>query len=124
MNSKQTIPESDLLKAVHLYASEFYDRATTNRGQGDLRSMDGTALLAFGILLEEAAKHCLGEKGHLVFVEGDEDAEETDGYNMSTGALGEASRSGSVSQKVVETGNTRERKRRKLDKMDRESSPQ
>lgn len=34
------------------------------------RSMDDTALLAVGILLEEAADEVLGETGDMVFVEG------------------------------------------------------
>jgi hypothetical protein len=32
--------------------------------------MDETALLAFGILLEEASRDALGKKGDLVFTEG------------------------------------------------------
>lgn len=36
--------------------------------------MDETALLAFGILLEEAGKAVLGRRGDLVFTEGVEDA--------------------------------------------------
>lgn len=35
--------------------------------------MDETALLAMGILLEEAAAEALGETGDLVFVEGDDE---------------------------------------------------
>ena len=41
----------------------------------DVRSMDETALLAFGILLEEAARETLGKDGDLVFTEG-EDADQ------------------------------------------------
>lgn len=36
----------------------------------DERSMDETALLAFGILLEEASREVLGQRGDLVFTEG------------------------------------------------------
>lgn len=73
-----------MLKAVHGYASHFYEalgqrldsseRKTTKRV--DERSMDETALLAFGILLEEAARASLGKDGDLVFTEGvgDDDA--------------------------------------------------
>jgi hypothetical protein len=35
----------------------------------DERSMDETALLAFGILLEEASREALGARGDLVFTE-------------------------------------------------------
>lgn len=71
----QRLPDSDLLKAIHAYASEFYGRATTNAGRSDWRSMDETALLALGVLLEEAAVEELGETGDFAFVEGDEQDE-------------------------------------------------
>jgi len=38
----------------------------------DWCSMDETALLAFGILLEEAGREILGNTGDLVFTEGEE----------------------------------------------------
>ena len=60
------LPDSDLLNAIHTYVSEFYAR---NSGTYDLRSMDETALLAIGTLLEEAGAITLGETGDLVFVE-------------------------------------------------------
>lgn len=69
----QPLPDSDLLKAIHIYAADFYSRATMDKGLGDFRSMDGTALLALGILLEETAKEELGEAGDMVFVEGEEE---------------------------------------------------
>lgn len=79
------LPDSDMLKAVHRYTSHFYQglaqQTDSRSSQLDLRcvderSMDETALLAFGILLEEAAKESLGENGDLVFTEG---MEEIDG---------------------------------------------
>lgn len=66
------LPESDLLKAVHAYAADFYAKATKQEGRGDWRSLDETALLAVGILLEEAAVEALGETGDLVLVEAEE----------------------------------------------------
>ena len=66
----QQLPDSDLLKALHVYASEFYARSPT-QGQIDFSSMDGSALLALGILVEEAVREELGKDGDLVFVEGD-----------------------------------------------------
>ena len=77
----RVLPDSDVLKAVHGYASHFYEalgrrhhdegRARGAAGPAvDERSMDGTALLAFGILLEEAARDALGKDGDLVFTEG------------------------------------------------------
>jgi len=122
LSSDQMLPDTDLLKAVHVYTSDFYHRATSSRGQDDFRSMDGTALLALGILLEETAKHYLGEKGHLVFVEGDENPEESDGHDLVHGIPTGTSKTRNVSQEAVEISRIRERKRRKLDLMDRESS--
>lgn len=75
------LPDSDMLKAVHLYASSYYDalrrgpgaRTARTRARVDENSMDETALLAFGILLEEAGRDVLGRRGHLVFTEAQED---------------------------------------------------
>lgn len=69
------LPESDLLKAVHGYSSRFYGRMMKRGGPGlqhnvDEASMDETALLAFGILLEEAGRDVLGRRGDMVFTEG------------------------------------------------------
>ena len=68
----QSLPDSDLLKAIHAYVADYYDR-TSNIEALDVRSMDETALLAFGILLEEAAAEALGETGDLAFVEQDDE---------------------------------------------------
>ncbi|EAU39418.1 conserved hypothetical protein [Aspergillus terreus NIH2624] len=66
------LPSSDLLEAIHAYSADFYDNATWDRGHDDYRSMDETALIAMGILLEEMARESLGETGDLVLVEGEE----------------------------------------------------
>lgn len=75
------LPSSDLLKSVHSYASRFYD-ALGDHGKREAHyvgrrnineaSMDETALLALGILLEEAGKEALGKRGDLVFTEGED----------------------------------------------------
>jgi hypothetical protein len=70
ISPNQHLPDSDLLKAIHTYSSDYYARATVNGGLTDWRSLDETALLAMGLLLEEAARHSLGETGDMVFVEG------------------------------------------------------
>lgn len=62
------LPDSDLLKAVHAYASMFYGR---RGGKADFRSLDETALLAVGVLLEERVNGLLGRSGEGVFVEGE-----------------------------------------------------
>lgn len=72
-----------MLQAIHAYSSDFYDNATMDRGQDDFRSMDETALIAMGILLEEMAQECLGETGDMVLVEGEE-ISDTDGQSSVT----------------------------------------
>jgi hypothetical protein len=74
------LPDSDMLKAIHSYVAQFYaalaERNTGGRDTGKLRgtiddrSMDETALLALGILLEEGSREMLGRRGDLVFTEG------------------------------------------------------
>lgn len=112
---RDILPDSDMLKAVHGYTSQFYEamgerhaangtargRRSRDAGDGDSggnpcfvgsrhvdeRSMDETALLAFGMLLEEAARETLGKRGDLVFTEGlddGDDAEEEVGASDTT----------------------------------------
>lgn len=67
------LPDGDMLQAVHVYASHFYAALAAARrrpASDDERSLDETALLAFGVLLEEAAREALGKRGDLVFTEG------------------------------------------------------
>ncbi|KAE8150903.1 hypothetical protein BDV25DRAFT_103397 [Aspergillus avenaceus] len=70
--SDRPLPTSDLLESIHTYSADFYDNATVDRGQDDYCSMDETALIAMGILMEEMAKESLGATGDLVLVEGEE----------------------------------------------------
>lgn len=78
---RNVLPDSDMVKGVHGYASHFYE-ALGHRcageprgdiGRVDERSMDETAILAFGILFEEAARDSLGKGGDMVFTEGTQD---------------------------------------------------
>lgn len=97
------LPESDLCKGVHAYVSDFYGalvmerrdevkrrekerngglRKKSARAQDamwNFRSMDETALLAIGILLEESVAAVLGETGDMVFVEGETEERDIDG---------------------------------------------
>lgn len=66
----QRLPDSDLLKAIHAYASDFYGSGKLGSCRDDFCSLDETALLALGILLEETAAESLGSTGDLAFVEG------------------------------------------------------
>ncbi|KAI9814887.1 MAG: hypothetical protein M1832_005615 [Thelocarpon impressellum] len=94
------LPDGELLKALHAYAADYYGR----RGYGgDWRSLDETALLALGVLVEEMAGEVLGEAGDGVFVEGEED-EPVRGGSRGVSGIGE---------KVVLGSTRRGRKRRK-----------
>ncbi|RAK88383.1 hypothetical protein BO79DRAFT_148614 [Aspergillus costaricaensis CBS 115574] len=66
------LPSSELLEAIHAYSADYYDHATIDGGRDDYQSMDETALIAMGILMEEMAKESLGETGDMVLVEGEE----------------------------------------------------
>ncbi|KAK7180572.1 hypothetical protein DPSP01_006406 [Paraphaeosphaeria sporulosa] len=69
--SSQALPSSDLLSALHEYIAQLYDCnfSQDRKESGSWKSMDETALIAFGVLLEEAMKATLGERGHLALVE-------------------------------------------------------
>lgn len=78
----QQLPNSELLNTIHAYVSKLYSRTS----QGDVRPawkcMDETALIAFGILMEETAREILGETGDFAFVEAaDEEEEKIFGLN-------------------------------------------
>lgn len=68
----QKLPDSDLLKTVHAYIPDRYGKDSRDSSDIESRSLDETALLAIGILLEEAATHALGRTGDLAFVESSE----------------------------------------------------
>lgn len=98
---RSVLPESDMLKAIHGYAGHYYEalgQRITGHGtrsslaRVDERSMDETALLAFGILLEEAARKSLGKDGDLVFTEGLEGDDHQDEYDEN----GQAKRENSI----------------------------
>ncbi|KAJ5384915.1 hypothetical protein N7517_002826 [Penicillium concentricum] len=76
--SNQPLPNSELLETIHAYAADYYEYATADNGKDDHQTMDETALLAIGILIEEMAKEELGETGDLALVEGEELSEEED----------------------------------------------
>lgn len=63
------LPDSDLLKAIHAYAADFYRSYNRGKADFDSRSMDETALIAISFLLEESVKQANGEHGDMVFVE-------------------------------------------------------
>ncbi|KAI2792449.1 hypothetical protein POX_b02487 [Penicillium oxalicum] len=79
LQTQNVLPSSDVLEALHAYAADFYEFATEDHGLHDHHSMDETALIAFGILVEEMAKEALGETGDLVLIEGEEVSDTFDG---------------------------------------------
>lgn len=67
--SNRTLPDSDLLKDLHAYVADFYEQNNDPHERFDFQSCDETALIALGILLEEACKESLGDTGDMVFTE-------------------------------------------------------
>jgi hypothetical protein len=61
------LPDSDLLKSLHTYSSDYYGHG--EYASESLLSMDGTALIASGVLLEELVAESLGNSGELAFCE-------------------------------------------------------
>ncbi|OJD13272.1 hypothetical protein AJ78_06251 [Emergomyces pasteurianus Ep9510] len=97
----QQLPDSDMLKAIHTYASDFYANATLDQGHADWQSMDETALIALGILLEEAANESLGETGDMVFVEGEETTEFAGHLSRSPSTSGGRKRTSAGSSSAI-----------------------
>ncbi|MCJ1394361.1 hypothetical protein MMC18_007239 [Xylographa bjoerkii] len=120
--SDQSLPDSELVKALHAYAAEFYSRATVDGGQTDFRSMDETALLALSILLEEASKHILGKSGHLVFLEGEEEEQVSGRSGPRIDSRKGRPTMRSTSLAAQRSGETRSRKKMKLAAAGSESS--
>lgn len=79
------LPNSDLMTAIHYYASEYY-RKTGNEEMYE--SLDGTALIAIAVALEESIKERLGETGHLQWAE---DENENENQSMDDLPLAESS---------------------------------
>jgi hypothetical protein len=69
LQQTQPLPDTEISKAVHAYAADFYSANARGMVNHNYRSLDETALLAFAILLEEASAEALGENGDMVLVE-------------------------------------------------------
>ena len=93
LEAHQRLPESETVKAVHTYLADFYSTAMADDGQQATRSMDETALLTLGILLEEAAAQALGKTADLVFVEPSQDRSDDEDVNEIYQYNGQGSRS-------------------------------
>ncbi|KAM0333297.1 hypothetical protein ACHAQA_001958 [Verticillium albo-atrum] len=118
--ARGALPDSDLLKAVHSYAGHFYSVRGHSAAPAphvghraiDETSMDETALLALGILLEEAGRKLVGKRGDMVFTEGLE-------VRVNT-RLDQAQRDQPPPSTVTfqTLGSSRQRKRRKVTDFD------
>ncbi|PYH40739.1 uncharacterized protein BP01DRAFT_307434 [Aspergillus saccharolyticus JOP 1030-1] len=102
--SDRPLPSSEMLEAVHAYSADFYDYATVDRGQDVYYSLDETALIAMGILLEEMARESLGETGDLVFVEGEELSTDDDRLPLQAGRRAGRKRANTQSSKNASSG--------------------
>lgn len=121
---RDVLPPSDLLKTLHSYTSLFYDalgsdgrRNAYSAGGRNIneRSMDETALLALGILLEEAGKEVIGARGDMVFTEEDVAPTEAEGSGHTQDDLiPENLASLSLSSGSDHTPSLRGRKRRRV----------
>ena len=120
LTDSQKLPESDLLKAIHAYASEYYGRAVKGRGMVDFESLDETALLAMGMLTEEMAGEVLGETGYMAFVEGEDDrvegAEEGASSKEGTSSGEEDLETTTVASEIVSEEATSDKEGSNIDK--------
>ena len=66
--------DDDLLRALHLYVSEFY--AHLPNGEINFQSMDATALMAMAMLLEETMESKVGGDAWRAFMEGENSLDE------------------------------------------------
>ena len=89
-----SLPSSEILEAIHSYAADFYDQTIDDRGLFDYQTMDETALIAMGILLEEMAGESLGETGDLVLVEGERIVDEGEDNHQLLSVQAQPSRGG------------------------------
>ena len=111
----QKLPDSELLKEIHTFTADYYSRTTDNDPKGVYQTMDETALLAMGILLEESVAQVLGKDGDLAFVEGEPiigEEEDGGGGEQSSRSLKPAPRS----KRIRMPNNNNARKRRKVNR--------
>lgn len=108
------LPSTSLLESIHVYAADFYEHATLDRGRDDYQSMDETALIAMGVLLEEMAKEALGETGDLVLVEGEEISDDGNEWRRSRRSRSRKRESSTVASSGEELESVVRRKRRRV----------
>lgn len=97
---------------MHAYAAGFYGRTG---GVAAFRSLDETALIAVGVLLEEWGEAVLGKTGHEVFLEGERRKDHTSTADSKTGKGKWVKDDAFVKVVAGETREGRRRKRRKIE---------
>lgn len=113
-DARPKLPDSDLLKALHAYVSAFYARTSHDGGASDSQSLDETALLALGILVEEASYKVVSQGGWRALVEGEhEEHEVRRGRHTSRSVVTKAARhkksSAQTNKARAKNGNARSR---------------
>jgi hypothetical protein len=73
---EQQLPTGEMLSALHAYIAKLYSRTEGLEMEKVWKCMDETALIAFGILMEETVREELGETGDLAFTEAADEEEE------------------------------------------------
>lgn len=71
--SDQQLPRGELATSIHAYITHMYAQVDARGRSIRWRHLDGTVLLALGILVEETARSVIGETGDLAFTEADQD---------------------------------------------------
>jgi hypothetical protein len=74
--AEQPLPPGELLSTLHAYIAKLYSRTECFEMEKVWKCMDGTALIAFGILMEETVREALGETGDFAFTEAADEEEE------------------------------------------------
>ncbi|EMD85131.1 hypothetical protein COCC4DRAFT_66626 [Bipolaris maydis ATCC 48331] len=70
--SAHQLPRGELSTSIHAYITHMYAQVDARGRNIRWRHLDGTVLLALGILLEETARSVIGETGDLAFTEADQ----------------------------------------------------
>jgi len=104
--AQRLLPDGALLTALHAYMSKLYNQTAGPEDEKTWKCMDETALIAFGVLVEETAKELLGETGDLAFTEaaavGDESPTESPSDRLPARERSDSRSSGGNSRDTTE----------------------
>lgn len=93
------LPESDILEAVQSHAGHFYAKTTDSRRTEPFYSMNGSALIAMGVFLEELGNELLGETGGMVLVVREDGDNYDSGHYASDVSICSSAHTGKTSRK-------------------------